>query len=338
MRELPDIISTIIKRTLLWISIAAVLFLFFWFAWRILFLAFAGLLVAITLRTLADWVAQHTHLRPRPAYALTLLTLALLAGLIGWLVVPNVISQMAEIVRTIPGSLQQAQGWLNSSRWGKYVVEFVTHTMHNAAPGQKLQLITAKLIRLVAGVIVVAVVGFYGALDPEAYADVVLKIIPLHHRPLCRKLGEDIIYTLRWWLLGQFVLMAALGITGIVGLYALGVPLAFTLGLFTGVMIFIPYLGAFLSEIPAILVALKVGPWTMLYVLILYLAIHAIEAYFLTPIVQKKAVRLFPIFTILIQILMWELTGVLGVIVATPLACVALVLIKELYLHEAVRR
>lgn len=338
MRELPDLIATIIKRVLLWVSISALLFLFVWYAWRILFLGFTGLLIAITLHTFNSWIGKHLHLAPKRAYAVTLLALALLVGLVAWLIVPNVIAQMAEIVRTIPDSLQQAQTWLNRSRWGRYVVEFVMHTMHNSAPGQKLQLMATKFIHTGAGVIVVAVVGFYGALDPAAYTGAILKLIPIGYRAQCQKVGEDIIYTLRWWLLGQFVLMLVLGITSIVGLYLLGVPLAFTLGLFTGVMIFIPYLGAFLSEIPAVLVALKIGPLTMLYVVLLYLAIHGIEAYFLTPIVQRRAVRLLPIFTVLIQILMWDLAGVLGVIVATPLACVALVLIKVLYLHEDIRR
>ncbi|MEO6828966.1 MAG: AI-2E family transporter [Acidobacteriaceae bacterium] len=122
-----------------------------------------------------------------------------------------------------------------------------------------------------------------------------------------------------------------------IGLWALGVPLAFTLGLFTGVMIFIPYLGALLSEIPAVLVALGISPMTAVYVLILYLGVHAIEGYVLTPLVQRRAVRLMPVLTILAQFFMWLVAGVLGVAIAAPLAAVGLVLVKRLYLHESVQ-
>jgi predicted PurR-regulated permease PerM len=122
-----------------------------------------------------------------------------------------------------------------------------------------------------------------------------------------------------------------------IGLWILGVPLAFTLGLFTGVMIFIPYLGALLSEIPAVLVGLSVSPLTALWVLILYLGVHALEGYVLTPLVQRRAVRLLPIATILAQFLMWILTGLLGVAIATPLAAGGWVVVKRLYLHEKIR-
>lgn len=73
-----------------------------------------------------------------------------------------------------------------------------------------------------------------------------------------------------------------------------------------------------------------------LYVAVLYLCIHGAEGYFLTPLVQKRAVRLPPIMTVLVQLLMWIITGILGVALATPLAAVGLVLVKMLYLHESV--
>jgi predicted PurR-regulated permease PerM len=121
-----------------------------------------------------------------------------------------------------------------------------------------------------------------------------------------------------------------------ISLWLLGVPLAFTLGLLTGVMIFVPYIGALLSEIPAILIALRQGPTTMIYVIVLYLVIHGLEGYILTPLVQRRAVRLPPVLTVLAQLFMWIITGFLGVALATPLAAVGLVLVKMLYLNERI--
>jgi predicted PurR-regulated permease PerM len=74
----------------------------------------------------------------------------------------------------------------------------------------------------------------------------------------------------------------------------------------------------------------------MLYVIVLYLVIHGLEGYILTPLVQRRAVRLPPVLTVLAQLFMWIITGFLGVALATPLAAVGLVLVKMLYLNERI--
>jgi predicted PurR-regulated permease PerM len=128
--------------------------------------------------------------------------------------------------------------------------------------------------------------------------------------------------------------MIFLGVVSMIGLWLLNVPLAFALGLFTGVMIFIPYIGALLSEIPAALVALVQGPGKMIEVIILYLVVHVLEGYIITPYAQRKAVRLPPAATILAQLFMLKMAGLLGVVVATPLAAAILALVEKLYLEK----
>lgn len=325
------------RRILLWIAAVALIFLFVWFAWELLFLAFAALLLAIILRALADWVQRRTHLAHRGAYAVTICGLIFLIVLAGWFIVPRVISQTAQILHIIPGAVRQAKAYLDRFTWGRQVVQFVHRAMMSSNVGAKLASLVHGFMKAIAAGIVVAVVGLYAAANPTGYKEGLLRLVPEQYREKTRGVSEDVIYTLRWWILGQLVPMVVLGIASMIGLWALGVPLAFTLGLFTGVMIFIPYLGALLSEIPAVLVALSVSPKTALYVVILYLGVHAMEGYILTPLVQKRAVRLLPIVTILAQFLMWILTGLLGVAIATPLTAAIWVVIKRLYLHEPIR-
>jgi predicted PurR-regulated permease PerM len=76
------------------------------------------------------------------------------------------------------------------------------------------------------------------------------------------------------------------------------------------------------------------GPLKMAYVIVLYLAVHSFEAYVVTPLAQRRAVRLPPAVTLLMELLMWTVSGVLGVAIATPLAAAGLVLIKTLYLKQ----
>jgi predicted PurR-regulated permease PerM len=143
--------------------------------------------------------------------------------------------------------------------------------------------------------------------------------------------------TLRRWLLGRFLLMISNGIITSVGLWIMGIPLALTLGIIAGLLNFIPNLGPIIASIPAILIALLQSPADALKVAIFYLAVQAVDGYLFTPLVQKWTVSLPPAITILSQVLLGILTGTLGVLLATPLAATAVVVIKVTYLHYYLR-
>jgi predicted PurR-regulated permease PerM len=323
-------------RALAGAAITAIIFLFVWSAWELLLLAFAGLLLGVILDTICSWISDHTGLGPHMSYALTILGILAVIGLVLWLVAPRAIYEAGQIAGVIPKSLAQARETLDKTKWGHYIVEVVHRGLSSNATSTGLKSLATGAVAAVGGIVVVVVVGFYAALNPGEYTGGLLRLFPQQYRARAKEVGKEVVYTLRWWLLGQLVPMVVLGAATMIALWILHVPLAFTLGLLTGLMIFIPYLGALAAGIPSVLVALQQGPHIALIVLIVYLGIHMAEGYILTPLVQKRAVRLPPILTILAQLLMWILTGLLGVAVATPLAASVLVMVKMLYLHEPI--
>jgi len=278
-----DIKRLIVFTVLLLIAIA-IGFLAIWYAWRVFFLAFAALLLAIMLDSFTIWTQSKLHLSRKPAYFLVAGVIVMLCVLIGWFLVPSLLHQVSEIAALIPKSLEQIRQILEKQPWGDYVVRLVQRETERINAEPKLATAAASTGDAIAGVILVLVVGSYAALNPHTYISGLLRILPEKRRERARRVGAQVLYTLRWWLLGQLVPMTFLGVLTMLGLWLLGVPLAFTLGLLTAVLIFIPYLGALLSEIPAVLVALQEGPRTMLYVLILYLGVHSLEAYLITPL------------------------------------------------------
>jgi predicted PurR-regulated permease PerM len=322
------------KRAIIWAAATAALFLFVWYAHQLILLAFTGLLLAILLRTVSDWLGKHLALGPKLAFALTIGGLLALIVLTAWRLAPRAISQAGEVAQTIPQSLGRMAASLNQSEWGRFLVRIVNHVAAGSHLGPRLAAFTASLLDGVTGLIVIVVVGFLGALDPDLYRNGLLLLVPVKHRAKAQQVVSEVVYTLRWWLLGQLIPMVVLGAATMVGLWLLGIPLAFTLGLFTALMIFVPYVGALISEIPAFLVALNQSPRTAIYVIVLYLSLHVVEGYLLTPLVQKRAVHLPPVLTILMQFLLWNIAGLLGVAVATPLAAAGLILVKMLYLDE----
>jgi predicted PurR-regulated permease PerM len=322
------------QRRSLWLISVGLAIVFVCYAWKLLILAFAGLLLAILLRTLADWIEKHTGFGPNLSYAVTICGLLILFGLVAWLFIPRIISQGSKLAQILPASIRQARDYLESYSWGAYIVGLVSQSTHNL----KLTQIAGQVVDAVVAAIVIVVVGFYLGLNPKAYIRAMLSLVPEEHRWFTTRVISDVIYTLRWWLLGQLVPMTVLGITSMIGLALIGVKLAFTLGLITGLFIFVPYVGTLLSEIPAVLVALGDSPMKALYVVILYLFLHSLEGYVITPLVQRRAVELLPLLTVLSQILMWILVGPLGVAIATPLAAAGLALIKVVYLKQDIRR
>jgi predicted PurR-regulated permease PerM len=326
-----------LRRAIGLAAVIAVLFLFVWFQSKLIYLIFAGFLLAVALHSFASWLEHHTPLTHKYSYTVALLAIIGAATALALLIAPRAISESGRIASTIPGAIAKARGYLDQWSWGRYVVHTAQSAMNGATGGSRLTGFALGAIHAAEDLIVILVVGFFGALNPRAYQRSLIRLLPSRYRETAQLTASDVAYTLRWWIIGQLVPMVALGGGAMLGLWLLHVPLAFTLGLMTGLLIFIPYIGALLSEIPAILVALTVSPHTALYVLILYLGVHIIEGYLLTPFVQKRAVRLPPLLTILSQLIMWEIGGLLGVLVATPMAAVGLALVKTLYLHEPVR-
>ena len=326
------------ERLLIYVGIAILVFLFVWFQLQLLLLAFAGVLVAVILRAITLFIERHTPLNGMFAYAATLFLIgAILAGL-GFLLAPRVQTQAAELMHSLPESLHRLEAPLNRSETGHAVLVHAKEAVQKTHIGAQLPQIATAVSDGITDVIIVLVIGFFGALNPRWYEEGLLALVPEPARGRWRAIAADLQRQLRWWMLGQLLPMGVLGLGSGIGLSLLHVHLAWTLGLVTGVAIFLPYAGTVLSGIPSVLMGLERSPQTAIWVLVLYTILHLVEGYLLTPFVQRKAVRLPPVLTILTQYFFWNVAGILGLAMAAPLASAGIVLVKELYLHVPVEK
>ncbi|RYY34569.1 MAG: AI-2E family transporter, partial [Sphingobacteriaceae bacterium] len=120
------------------------------------------------------------------------------------------------------------------------------------------------------------------------------------------------------------------------GLSIVGIPMALTLALMAGLLNFIPNFGPLIAMIPAVLLGLIDSTNTAIIVAVMYILIQILESNIITPMVQKRMIDLPPALTIISQVLMGTLSGVLGILLATPLLAVVIVLIDELYVKRQV--
>jgi predicted PurR-regulated permease PerM len=311
-----------------------------YFLWRgahVLLLAFAGVLLAVFLAALADWLSRHTRLSYRWSLAAVVLGLLLLGAGLGYLLWNRLSAQVGELTQTLPASLGTIRDYLAQYEWGQRLVENAPRAATGLGEGGAFSRLTG-LVSGVAGfleaAVVILVVGIFGAAEPGVYRAGLLHLVPPPYRRRVGEAADAIAFNLRYWLVGQVALMAVIGVTTAAGLALIGVPQALALGVLAGILELVPYIGAWLAAVPAGMVALLKGPQYLALTLGLYLLLHLLEGYVLQPLIQRRAVHLPPALTLVSQVLLGEMLGILGLFVAAPLTVAAMVLLKMLYVED----
>ena len=323
-----------------------------WLALDLLLLLFAGVLLAIFLRTLASTLARASGLGVGWSLALVVLLLVGSAALAGWAYAPRLAEQSDQLTRAIPTAASDLTSWVRQYEWGQWLLKQVgggDTTGAGAASAEQgggagsgssggvvSQVTTAarRLLDFAVAVVVIGFTGLYLAAEPAPYVRGVIHLVP----PARRRRAAEVLYAtahvLRWWLLGQALAMVLVGLAVGIGLAVIGVQLAFVLGVLAGLFEFIPFVGPVLALGPALLVALGESTTQAAYVLVLYGIVQTLEGYVLTPLVQRKAVELPPVVTIAAQVALSWAAGPIGLLVAVPLTAVIMVWTQMLYVDD----
>jgi len=308
------------------------------YAFDVLMLAFVGLLFAIFLRTVSDFIDRRTSVGNRASFAAGLLLVVGVFVGVGWFLVPRVAEQADDLRRTLPKSVEQLSLQLNEYEWGRWVMDQVPASA-NLIP-QRRDLLTritgvvSTTLEAIGVVVVVFFIGMYLAAQPGMYIRGVARLVPPPGRGRAMEVMGRVGDALRWWLMGKLVAMVFVGVLVWLMLVLLGVPFALTLAVLAAVLTFIPNFGPLISAIPAVLLGLLDGPMTAVWVAILFTAIQTVESYVLTPLIQQNTVDLPVALTITAQLVMGVFIGGIGLVVATPLTLVVVVLVRSLYVHD----
>jgi predicted PurR-regulated permease PerM len=306
-----------------------------WQAIALVLLIFAGILLAILLDGVSDPIARR--LPVSRAALVVVIMLLILAALIGGLVLtgPELVAQGAQLRDSLVDAAEAVQRWAMSfdAVEGSSLdpAEFLPSA--SGALGGVITVIGATFGGL-GYIVLIAFLGLYLAVSPAVYADAAIRLIPVGRRERTREVLRETAETLRHWLLGTSAVMLLLGVITYVGLQLIGVPLALLLAVVSGLSAFVPIIGPMLAGALMVLVALSESWQLALWAGGFYVALQTLESYLLTPLIQERAVDLPPAVVIAAQVFMGLLFGILGVVLATPLAAVASVLIKRLYVED----
>ena len=311
--------------------------LLLWVVSDVLLLVFGGVLFAVFLRSVSELVSTRSGLSVGASLVavLVLLVSVLLFGV--WFLGAEVATQLAQLVPQLHQAWEATVDYLGSFEWGRALLSGDGLGVLTPGDGEWMARITgvfSTTLGAIASVLILVFIGLYLAAAPRTYRNGLLRLVPARGRQRAAEVLRALGITLQWWLIGTFVKMVVVGVAITVGLLMLDIPLALALGLLAFLLEFIPYLGPTLASIPALLIALAVGPVEAGYVLLLYGAVQAVEGYVVAPLIDQRSVHLPPALAIVTQVLLAVALGALGAVFATPLAAVAMVLVKMLYIED----
>jgi predicted PurR-regulated permease PerM len=181
---------------------------------------------------------------------------------------------------------------------------------------------------------VIVVATIYAVAQPGPLIAGFVSLFPAERRQRVREILGEVYETLQRWFLGQLASMTIIGVLSTVALSLIGIPFALLLGVLSGLVSFIPFVGPLISVIPPVLLALTTDPIDALWVIVAYVIIQAIEGNLIQPIVMSRAVSLHPAVVMFALLIMGTLFGFVGVLLAVPLVTALHVLLRELWIER----
>lgn len=338
---------------------------FTWYFAATLLLIFTGMLLGLGLNALTGALGRRVHLPHPIRLAIVCIALALMLAGVAYLGGATIAEQASLLSKTIKSQITNVRSFLESHGidtsffdLGNAASDFSADAPASSTPspaaaprgplpgagalassGGAIVSQTFKLllgtIHGVGNIFIVLFLGLSFAAQPGVYHDGLLFLAPAKHRTRVTLIIDRTAETLERWLIAQITVMLAVGAVTWIGLAIIGIPGAFILGIQAGLLAFIPTVGAIIAGVIVVLASLASGWLAALSALLLFLGVHAMESYVLTPLLQRQALDIPPATLFAFQILLGVVFGIWGLALALPLVAIAKVMIDHFKTYEA---
>jgi predicted PurR-regulated permease PerM len=270
--------------------------------------------------------------------------LALLLGIVVTALVPVIEDQARELAETFPVLLENVQDLVvRLQRTLGLEISLgldpqnVLDSARNFLSGGALTTVAnvgAGVASVLSYAVVIIIATVYALAQPAPLINGFVALFPAGQRQRVREILREVYDALQRWFLGQLTSMIIIGVLSTAALYLIGIPFALLLGIFSGLISFIPFVGPAISVIPPVLLALIGTPVDALWVVLAYAIIQMIESYLIHPLVMSRAVSLHPAVVMFALLVMGTLFGFVGVLLAVPLVAALHVLLRELWIER----
>ncbi len=316
---------------------------------QILLVLFLAIIFASAIRPWVETLARWHVPRGLAILLIYLLILGLVLGSLA-VAIPPLVDMTTGLLsgELLREPLLRFSSWLTIFGWENFqvilpVIELpeqvqeLIEQVRGVAEAQVLPLAMGGLLVLVQ-LVLVFVMTLYWLTAREPMLDLILRLSPLRHRGQVETVWTDVEQTLGAYVRGQGVLMAIVGLASYVGLLVLGVPYAPALAIVAALTEAIPVVGPWLGAVPAVLLAFTVSWPVGLLVALWYVIVQQLEAHILVPRIMGRAVGLHPLLVIIALIAGGLLAGVVGSLLAIPVAGALQVIVRHLLIDPTIRK
>jgi predicted PurR-regulated permease PerM len=333
---------------------------FAWYFAATLFLIFAGVLLAVALNAMTNGLGRLVRLPHPLRLAMVCVVLAVLASGVTYLGGATIAQQASALSDTIKGQLVHFKSFLDKngidtsyfdlgnsgekggSSGGTPGAGATSHLPSAGAIASSGGAIVSQTFKLLLGTVgavgnffIALFLGLALAAQPSVYRNGLLFLAPAKQRARATVIVDRIGDTLERWLIAQIATMFAIFVVTWIGLAIIGIPGSFILGVQAGLLGFIPTVGALIAGLIVILASLSSGWIATLSAFLLFLGVHAMESYVLTPLLQRQALDIPPATLFAFQILLGVVFGIWGLSLALPMMAIAKVIIDYFKSDEA---
>jgi predicted PurR-regulated permease PerM len=328
----PIRISTTAWRLIL-LTLAAILVMVLWAVPIVPAVALAGFGVALVLSFPVHWFAQVV---PRGlAILLSFLILLAVLLLVAYVLLPLIVSQASALVTALPDLVQNLEQYTVRALQALDARDLLPDTPEAVATRltadlrNSLGMVADNMLGHTVGIIfgtfgwaltLFAVIFIAASLlaNVRPFKAAYLTSVPGHYRHDALEFWDALGRALSRYLGGLALVLAIQGILSAVGLFLIGVPYPLALGAWVSITAVIPYLGAWIGAVPALLVAFSVSSTAPILTGILFLAIQQLEGNVLTPRIQAQTIKVPAVLVFLGVLAGGSLAGITGVLLAVP--------------------
>jgi predicted PurR-regulated permease PerM len=304
-----------------------------WVLSDILLLLFGSVLLAVILHSAAAPLQKHLGVGRRSAIALAGVGILALLATAAVLLGPELGVQMRSLFDMLPEASARLADHLQLGSFADLLKrEGAASALGNLA--SRIVAWSTTLAGALASMALVLFGGLYLAVDPQLYRNGFVKLVPPPLQPNVEATLDDAGKALKRWLAGQLVGMLLVGLFTGVGLWLVGVPSAFALGLIAGLAEFVPIIGPILAAIPAVLIASTQDWQVVLLAIGVLVLVQQVESNLITPLIADRTVSIAPAMGLFAVVAMGVLFGPLGLILGFPLAIVFDVGVRRLYVRD----
>jgi predicted PurR-regulated permease PerM len=304
-------------------------------------------IVAIALSAVAERLERRQVPRAIGALIALVIGVGLIVGFFA-LVIPSFVEQTNEFAGEVPayiddlsdrvGDLTGAQPTEVTDRVQDFTQRYTDDPGLLIGPLASIGLGVAGVL---AAFVLILITAYYMAINPAPLIDGVRRVVP----PVYRPRADEIMRRLRssWvgWMQGVAADMVVSGVLLYIGLSIVGLDFAIFFAVLAALLVVIPYFGAIAGGIPPVLFALTQSPGKALLVMGIYVLVQQVEGNLTIPLVMSRTVKLHPAVIAVGVVVVGQLFGLLGLIVAVPILSLIVILVEELWINpmeEADRR